>query len=889
MLHPRRLRRDNETSKKNPALPFFGAVDYPLTQSVVDLVARRAPELDHEALDYIRALKYDFHDFRRIEDRNNKSDVNHPSDLLEEDVRKWMAFRRSGQNRALMLYEGDWHSIGTNGRSRLAKPLEISEGHRNKDKDKDKDKDKGVVIGEHTVIVTENLPDGWKTRPWLNFVIIVDGFEMLGDAIIGAIWQPQRQQWEVATAGDIAAAGLTPLLEDFLGQLDASGLDVTCYIRDECYLTVHSVCISKTEFVTSAPKGIFPQYRVSLADFEGALALQVTDSDRAYRRYFESGIRRFANDMIVSDGMPSLDLAVNQLLGRHPDVLDAKRFGPEHSQGASQLQSVINALRKINAFRAIPVSIYRNRDVFGRNDEKPVWQPSPRGLDKDEFEALRKAYQLDQVSALRGAVWKQWEPAFLFKDKEPKELQFTVLHEIKSLPTDEAIEIVSQSRPEAAVLMRKWRKVWDKAFPEWQNDKRLRRDISASLKNRDRAYLRQVFRDGKANLSTKDISNIDFVLNRSTGDADGFVGRVINDACSVLSMSRCRPGTAMAITPSHSILSLGVDEEGLPLVANAYDYSSRNRFNDRILFRKLDYWHWPFLLRHFEKKIARMPWQPHEIALALLEMRNEGRSHAVLRAFESEQRWLINLEAGKTYSDFKFIVAKHLAGYESRHDGGLFVTEHINYKSWQRFFVVNGRVVGSIAMEASDCALDAPSRRLDERVSTINPDGHNESVVDRSAAAAMAQKARSVAADLRANGILECSFDIGLSERGPALCSLEKIDTAERFAFSPDRYVAAFERKRRSLVAPLQADVLARIERLVETPWLRQRSSDLLGRNLDCLPEIVTRQYDIMSTYASSSDQYPADFMEGVALSMILTAALETPPYSIQSAEEIDA
>jgi hypothetical protein len=880
MLLPRRLRRDDDTANKNPALPFFGSIDYPLNQSVVDLVGERAPELDREALDYVRGLKWGIHDYRRQENRRNEPAVNHPADLLEEDVRKWMAFCRSGQKHALMLYDGEWHSIGKHGRSSLVKPLEISEGHRNKDK--------GVVIGEHPVVVTENLPDGWKTRQWLNFVIVVDGFEMLGDAIIGALWQPQRQQWEVATADDIAAAGLTPLLADFLGQLDASRLEQTCFIRDEAYLSVHSLCISKTEFVTSAPKGIFPKCRVTLSDFERALVLRVTAADRTYRRYYESGVRKFANDLIVSNGVPSLDLVVNQLLEQHPDVLDAKRFGPEHSHGGAQLKSIFTALRKVNGFTAIPISIYRDRNAFGRNHEKHVWQPTSKGLSKDEFEALRKAYVLDPVSALRGAVWKQWEPEFLFKDKEPKELQFTVLHEIKSLPTDEAIEIVSQSRPEAAALMQQWRKVWDRAFPEWRTDRRLRRDIAASLKDRDRSYLRQVFRDGKAKLSTNDISNIDFVLNRAPHDADEYVGRVINDACSILSMAKCRPGTAMAITPSHSIISLGVDKEGLPIVADAYDFTSRNRFNDRILFRTLEYWDWPFLLHHFEKKIARVPTQ-NEVALALLDMKNEGRSHAVLRAFKSDQRWLVNLANGQSYNDFKLIAAKHLARYENRHDGGLYVTEHIIYSSWQRFFVVGGRVVGSVAMEPFSCALDAPSQRLDERVTTINLDGHNESLVDRSAAAAMARKARSVAADLKENGILECSFDIGMSDRGPALYALEKIDTAERFAFSSDRYVAAFERKRRSLIAPLQADVLARIEKLVVEPWLRQRSSDRLARNLDCLPEIVARQYDIMSTYASSSDQYPADFMEGVALSMILTAALETPPHSVLSAEEIDA
>jgi hypothetical protein len=430
--------------------------------------------------------------------------------------------------------------------------------------------------------------------------------------------------------------------------------------------------------------------------------------------------------------------------------------------------------------------------------------------------------------------------------------------------------------------------VWDRAFPTWQEDKRFKRDLSASLKDRDRSYLRQVFRDGRDKFSTTDISNIDFVLNRAAYDNSEYVGRVINDACNILSMAKCRPGTAMAITPSHSILSLGVDADGLPLVVNAYDFSSRNRFNDRILFRTLEYWDWPFLLRHLEKKIARVPSQ-NEVALALLDMKIEGHSHAVLRAFKSDQRWPINLADGKSYDQFKLIVAKILAGYESRHDGGLYLTEHVISASWQRFFVVDGHVAGSVAMEPFSCALDAPTHRLDERVSTINSDGRNESVVDRKAAAAMARKARLIAADMKANGILEYSIDIGISDRGAALCGLEKIDTADRYAFSTDRYVAAFERKRRALITPMKAAIMARFEKLVAEPWLRQRSANLLTRNLDCLPEIVARQYDIMSTYASSSDQYPTDFMEGVALSFILTAALETPPYTNQADEEIEA
>jgi hypothetical protein len=880
MLLPRRLSRHDETPNKNPALPFFGSIDYPLNENIVDLVSERVPEFERETLDFVRAMRYDFHDFHRVSRQEKEPPVNHPADLLEEDVRKWMAFRRSGQKRALVLYEGNWHSLGSHGRSSLAKPLEISSGHR--------DKDKGVVIGEHPVVVTENLPEGWENRPWLNFVIVVDGFEMLGNALIGALWHPQRQQWEVATAGDIASAGLTSLLADFLEQVNLSSRYQTCFIREEAYLTVHSLCISQTEFVTSAPTGIFPKCRVTLSDFEAALALKTTQADQAYRRLFENGIRKFANDMIVSDGMPSLDAVVDQILETHPDVLGAKRFGPEHEGGRGQLGSVFKALRKIHGFSDIPCAIYRNRDPFRRDNGKHVWQPSPKGLNRQEFDALRLAYQVDPVAALRGSVWRQWEPEFLFKDKEPKELQFTVLHEIKSLPTDEAIEAVSQARPDAALLMQQWRKVWDKAFPHWEVDKRLRRDISASLHDRDRSYLRQVFRDGKESLSIKDISNIDFVLNRTIRDNSEYVSGVINDASKILSMAKCRPGTALAITPSHSILSLGVDEDGLPMVANAYDYTSRNRFNDRLLFRTLEFWNWPFLLNHFEKKIARVPTRD-EVALALLDMKQEGRSHAVLRAFKSEQRWLINLATGNSYEDFKLIVAEVLAGYESRHDGELFVTEHIVYTSWQRFFVVNGRVVGSIAMEPFGCALDAPARRLDERVSGDDPEARRAGVANRAAAAAMARKARVIAADLKQNGILECSLDIGLSDRGAALCSLDKIDTAERFAFSTDRYVAAFERKRQAMIGPLQADILARIQRLVQEPWLSERSSRLLTRNLDCLPEIVARQYDIMSTYASSSDLHPTDFMEGLAVSIILTAALETPPHANRAAAENNA
>jgi hypothetical protein len=564
MLLPRRLNRQDKPPVKNPALPFFGSIDYPINDGIVDLVSARAPELEREAFEFVRALRYDFHDFNRGARRRQDLPVIHPANLLKEDVRKWIAFRQSGQKRALALVEGDWHSVGANGRSKIAKPLEISAGHRNKDI--------GVIIGEHPVVVTENLPEGWENRSWLNFVIVVDGFEMLGDALIGALWHPERQIWETATAGEIASAGLTPLLVDFLDQLGKSSLDQTCFIRDESYLTVHSLCISKTEFVTSAPKGIFPKCHVTLSAFESALALRVADTDRAYRRYYEYGIRKFANDMIVSDGMPSLDLVVDQLLEAHPDVLGAKRFGPEHSHGGGQLKNIFSALRKINGFRTVSVSIYANRNAFGQNEKKHLWQPAAKDMSKDEVEALKAAYKLDPATALRGVFWKQWEPEFLFKDKEPKELQFTVLHEVKSLPRDEAIEIVSQARPEAAELMRQWRKVWDRAFPTWQEDKRFKRDLSASLKDRDRSYLRQVFRDGRDKFSTTDISNIDFVLNRAAYDNSEYVGRVINDACNILSMAKCRPGTAMAITPSHSILSLGVDADGLPLVVNGYDF-----------------------------------------------------------------------------------------------------------------------------------------------------------------------------------------------------------------------------------------------------------------------------------------------------------------------------
>jgi hypothetical protein len=786
--------------------------------------------------------------------------------VVEQDLRKWAAFLASGQKRTLAWYEGKWVCLSLDNlwRNDVHKPFQISKGYKRDD----------VLLAGQAMTVTDRMPEDWESQSWSKLIIVGDCYEILGDVEIVALWDVAEQKWTYGSDIDIERSGLADVQAALIGDIVTERrIERVNHIKLDSYLAVHVVYLSRTHIVTEEQSVNASVGRVTLDEYREKLRKYPTQLDTLYRPFFEAGIKKFANDMIVSDDFVCMDNVVDILLAEMPNVFQAKRFGPQEQGFGNQLSRVFKVLRDIHGVAAFPIPTGKSSwSGYEANRKDIKFQPRTPEIGKEEVEKLRAEYQRDPLAAFKGSFWKQWEPLFLYEDEEPPETGSTVLAKVGSLPTDAMISEVVAFKPEAAELMKRWRDLLDRSLPDWQSMRIWGNRISSPRSDSHAEWLKTALKDAERGFSADTLASIDYVLRSEQKQTEYNCHIAVNDAAIALAIAYdCEPRGGILMSPLGTHIVNGLDEEGLPVLEDAFPTTSRNRFHYRLLNRKFDFWNWPLMIPHLGGVLAKT--EKIDLGHTLFDMKLHGHLTAVITDFEE---WsAVDLTQAHTIADLQLLA--NSIYMDRRNGSSLFVTEKVPLKADQRFFIVDGHVIASASIDKHLNTLDSTGKRLDERVRVHDAKNGERSQIDRQTSAALARKARLIASDLKKHGVLEGAIDVGMSDRGAILTWVTPIDGSDLGTVSIERYVAGFTRKRKAMREPLKTRILKSIDGLIEEQWLRDKCREVIDRNLENLPAIVEHQYDLASQKSSSSDVFPENFMAGVAPSIILTALLETP------------
>jgi hypothetical protein len=881
--HRSELRAERNIGPSNPTVPIFGLIDYPVTPHALRRVAERFPELSEDVVRFILGTS-DFGSFSRLSATKKfpaTIALAPPISVVTEDVRKWAAFIKSGQQRTLAFMKGQWVLLGPNGR------------YRNCDTDtfqiNSRKKDDPVVLDGSVFAIQDRFPDDWRAMPWAKVRIVMDDGDVMGDVYVVATWKPEANRWCYDGSDGLKDVGLAGVVEALRRDLFADWHDHVNSIVKSRHLTVQTIHISNGLLVIDEHARTVPAERVSLNFFTHSLQRFAVELDTFYRPLFESPIRIFCNERLKSTGLININKVVDVLLAGMPTLASARSFGAKPKHGTWQIEKMYQILGRIhNCEKTARIKMGVSSPVVTpreRDDIKPT-QPLPERLNASAVEELRVVYECDAAKGVKGAFFKQWEPRFLFDNKEAPETASTIMLDVHSLPTDDIISGAIAHRPDAETVMRAWRAIWDRSFPSWQEGKSGENPLSP-LRRRHSKWLSKALSDAEGGaLCSNTVASVDFVLRMDYSNDAADWASIINDASAVVEMtSRCIPRTLVMKTPAGSFIVSGFDSDEMPLLEKAFDTISIHRHHYRLFNRKLDYLNWPFLMKHLGRTLAHARTRT-SAALTLLDMKTQGYSDAIVTDHESWHNF--DLARSADHLDFKRRINAAF-GSEVGQQQSFFITENVVLTGRQRFFLVDGRVAASACCDCSLTALDAQECRLDSRV--VVPVGGKEgrAVADRAAAALLARKARSVAIDLRANGVLECAFDLALSDRGPMLIWLTSLELADRGTLSMARFIAAFERKRNHLRQPICRELSRRINSLVSnemasTAWLNKACHDVIDRNLHNLPEVIEYQYDVTSDYSLPDKYRHPDYMGAAAASVILTALMEFPSLSVDIA-----
>jgi hypothetical protein len=135
----------------------------------------------------------------------------------------------------------------------------------------------------------------------------------------------------------------------------------------------------------------------------------------------------------------------------------------------------------------------------------------------------------------------------------------------------------------------------------------------------------------------------------------------------------------------------------------------------------------------------------------------------------------------------------------------------------QRLFVLDGKLVTSVASDRHFCVSDArTNRRLDDRLAVIEVPsvdqgeydrGVTNHVVDRKLSAQFARFARKIARELKEEGHLDYVIDLGITERGITAVEINTVHFAGPYCMEKMWITKAYDRRRLKLQADLDADI----------------------------------------------------------------------------------
>jgi hypothetical protein len=798
--------------------------------------------------------------------------------LEGDDQEKLNTLRNSGAPWALG-YDGRWLRISDTGAENASASLHIIL------------KDRGattISLGGTQLQLSHILPDAWEASEWVSAHI----FNTLQQATIAlSVWDRETREWKAIkniseVKNSTIRASATALL-DLIFACNNSGETLD---GEDFKLTpsraVTTFCLGETELARTWGFDTAAVPKIDTTTFRAQIADAREFTDELMRPKFEQCVVDLANRTIAHRQLLSftavVDATVEQYKADHRilfNLLDSRTTKKYIDLSARTTLTKLALMHEVEAPFAIGTLAGLPSVVAVEN--KPHFYQ--KMISVEEAKRLRDRYLKEGLKAFEGAFWNDYEPEFQSGARLPREVGSVPVLWVHSLPHDSVIDNIIAFRPEAEPLMRKWREIWDRSFPNWQSHQPWAAD---KVEKSQEKYWKEWAVDSlnEKNYAWKPIDKLhvmDNTVHADKADLRDYRLHVIDDADKVLNMVHLDDGMGILKVMDEPVIFAGTHPDGTPKFAFA-KHVSKKRIN-KPLDETPRYWNWPFFLKHLGRKGAVAPSKQAAGAI-LFDMALQGHSHAFLKLAKGKGTWTIPLKGINTLDDAENRLLSILLKDREGEDPNLIIQEHLPFTHEQRFYINNGRVFASACSDRHFCVLDATGKRLDHRLAVLTRPsidsgyfdrGITRHVSDRKTSALFARKARRIAQELKAHGILEYSLDIGLTERGPVCIEINTLHNAGPYNLSREFYMKAYKAKATKMRAPLYEAVATLIKDLVEDKILKSWSLDLLNRNRHRLPEIFLAQFDALPTPTEPDNS--TNLAALVAQSFAITAMLEQP------------
>jgi hypothetical protein len=412
-----------------------------------------------------------------------------------------------------------------------------------------------------------------------------------------------------------------------------------------------------------------------------------------------------------------------------------------------------------------------------------------------------------------------------------------IVSRLHSVPTRETIEAAVAFRPEARELLEAWRLVWERSFPDFKDNEKsegrlnekARSDYSLSRFDSLAKHFNELRPVSKSRLAAasdlmcfaSNWKSVESAMSGSMVDVRDYRLHIIDDAESVVAFRHLKPGFGVLAFYRTLFRLIGHSSDGLPLFERLHRPTERHEqgWEPKRLDDHPEYWFWPSFQKHMKRRSVYAP--NFDVAGALVaDMAWQGHTHAFIKAARPKDgTWTLNLSRIRSIADGCKALME-LTGKDGRIGSyPLIVQEQVPFSHEQRLFVINGKLVTSVASDRHFCVSDArANRRLDDRLAVIEVPsvdqgeydrGVTSHIVDRKLAAKFARLAREIARDLKEEGHLDYVIDLGVTERGITAVEINTVHFAGPYCMEKKWITKAYDRRRQKIQDGLDAAVKA--------------------------------------------------------------------------------
>jgi hypothetical protein len=424
---------------------------------------------------------------------------------------------------------------------------------------------------------------------------------------------------------------------------------------------------------------------------------------------------------------------------------------------------------------------------------------------------------------------------------EPASRESCLIQLVRNVPYREVIERAASLRPDAREILEKWRLVWERSFPGFENHPDWNHDnVGQSYVGWTVSRLKHVFSKAETGINVrpkprqalqtavlaekaKFFAEADRISENAKDDPRDSRLHIIDDVDTVLSCSDMIPGGVVLIHSNKALRYIGNHDDGLPLFE---DIGMRADWMQKRLDDHPEYWFWSPFMKYMKRRSIYA--DNRETAAAILaDMAWQGETHAFVKGASSKSgTWTVDLFDVKTFEEAE----SKLTMLKS--NDATIIQERLPFTHEQRFYIYNGKLMTSACSDRNLSRIDCrEGKRLDDRLAVIKVPSINSGaydrgitshVIDRDMSAKFAREVRKIAAELKAHGIMNYVVDMGLTERGVTAVEINTLHYAGPYCMDHTWQARAYTRARQAELVRIRERVIDKVNSLIQNAGVKE-------------------------------------------------------------------